>query len=306
VKSYTVSRVEIPQFHVSALNRLASYIQANVTQPAHDLDWQINKYETASQEVTNLNKKLMPDIARLRPAIMRLPKPLLQHITWLIAASHHQSPNTSVFDILNRLYHQHNQQPTEHDICLMSGAQIIPVLPIIQFMQQHIVPSSNYCGHKLLSHLRSLAPALPPNEERQLNTTLSSIHLHLNRTIKPIQHATIPTTPYTELDATLITWPFRHVTNQHVSSFSEKVLNHPVHAHDIKVTWSFLPDRSLVNAGHAAEDALWFDITDAQHFCAIIADGASQSAMGGISAQVISQNLYRLYQHVGLSIPTKD
>jgi hypothetical protein len=287
-------------FDLAALNELVKLIQNNIIKP---IDEQRTKIH-ASQELINQNNELMRDLARLRTAITRLPPSLGQQVTWIFSASQ-SDPKTKLFNILYHLYVHPNQQPTEADICALTGPQIIPVSTIIQFLQEN-VPTTNYRGHKLLAHLRLLAPKLAPNDERHLNIVMEIIHQRIDRTNQIIRNHATPTAEQMELDADQITWPFRNVINQHLDSYATKILNQKDDYPNIETTWSFVPDRTLFDAGHAAEDALWFDTTDAQHFCAIVADGASQSAMGGISAQVISQNLYRLYRHVGSRMPTKD
>lgn len=289
-----------PSFDLAALNKLTKLIQNNIIKPIDEQHTKIH----ASQELINQNNELMRDFARLRTAITRLPPSLRQQVAWIFSASQ-PAPKTKLFNILYNLYIHPHQQPAEADICALTGPQIIPVSTIIQFLQKH-VPTTNYRGHKLLTHLRSLTPVLASNDERQLSIVLDIIHQRIDRTNQIIRNHTTPTDEQMEIAANQITWPFHSFSNQHPPSYATKILNHTVDYPNIETTWSFVPDRTLLDARHAAEDALWFDTTDAQHFCAIVADGASQSAMGGISAQVISQNLYRLYRHVGSRMPTKD
>ncbi|MFN5935051.1 MAG: hypothetical protein ACK46D_12220, partial [Roseiflexaceae bacterium] len=167
----------------------------------------------------------------------------------------------------------------------MVGAQVVPIPPLVDFIRPH-VHAHNYHGHKLLDHLRTLtASVTSPVHDTLFHAMLAVIRriidapytvtdqqlAELADAVKALHDAQVAWPTATTVEAHHMTWPFQPVTNTYVADPTKTLLNHRPAFTDtrLSVTYSFVPDRTLANNDLPAEDMLWFDAVDADHFCAI-------------------------------------
>lgn len=306
----------IPQFHFAAFKRVADYLNE-----IGRMKWETEQYNNKTEFLMQQDKQLNQTLYVLKKAISLLPAHLSRQITWLYATNQQGS---NIYHILHNLLSDSRYQLTDDAICRLAGEQIVPIPPLVEFIRQRIT-TQNYRSHKLLDHLHALtASVISPAHDTLFQAVLEvtqliidAPHAVTDQYIAKLDNAitNLPNTQgdwpaETQVEAHIITWPFQRVENKYVADPTKTLLNQrPVFADNrLSMTYSFAPDRALASAGLPAEDMLWFDATDANHFCAIVADGASQSALGSVAARTICDNLSRLYLHHLIhldTIPTK-
>jgi hypothetical protein len=103
--------------------------------------------------------------------------------------------------------------------------------------------------------------------------------------VDPFAHDTAPTEWF---------WPFRRLDNAHVPDRRAIVGPLSLTSHDaVAVCYAYVPYEASRQYNDDSEDSLWFSVTDSNSFVAVVADGASQSALGGIASNVLCSMVMR-------------
>lgn len=102
-------------------------------------------------------------------------------------------------------------------------------------------------------------------------------------------------------------WPFHQIQNEHIENrYDINISEQPIRVDGMTVHFASIPSDASRQKPSASEDSLWFSISNRNEFVAILADGASQSAFGGIAANVLCTNVMRYIQTHQDTVILKD
>jgi hypothetical protein len=266
-------------------------------------------YITLCNDIANLQQriqKIQTYIKRyttLVNAINNLPSTVRTEILYLSAETNTSS--NQLFDVYQQMLFDSNLDISSM-IQKITNPQFIPHIILLKALANRQIHGSQ---RKLLFHLISLVPDTTTSESDITNCS-SVIEILATSKITLNNHTEFPAIHNKKLhEPKEINWPFTEIKNELFDSRKNITLLTPLlttktndHLH---LSFAFVPNETAIQTEQESEDALWIDYRTPDDYSIIVTDGASQTAFGGISAEIISQNVYRFVKN-HRHMPTDD
>lgn len=266
-------------------------------------------YITLCNDITNLQQRIqqirdyIERYTTLVTAFANLPEIIRTEILYLSAETN--TPNNQLFDVYQQMLFNSNLDISSK-IQEIINTQFIPHIILLKALANQQIHGSQ---RKLLFHLISLVPDTTTSESDITNCS-SVIEILAKAEINPVKPTEFPAIHNKKLhEPKEINWPFTEIKNELFDSRKNITLltsllttktNDYLH-----LSFAFVPNETAIQTEQESEDALWIDYRTPDDYSIIVTDGASQTAFGGVSAEIISQNVYRFvknYRHT----PTND
>jgi hypothetical protein len=169
--------------------------------------------------------------------------------------------------------------------------QALPPAPLMPVLKRH---HKELSAQKLFAHINSFSP-----EYDSVSATSESFLVCVDALRElATEHFSWSTEEKSFSNTTdNWIWPFQKIQNNYIKdNYAIDVPNQPIRKDGMKVRYASIPSDSSRQQNSASEDSIWFTLSNRNEFIAILADGASQSAFGGIASNVLCSMLMRYTQ----------
>lgn len=262
-------------------------------------------YIMLCNDITNLQQRIqqirdyIERYTTLVNATNNLPPTVRDEILYLSAKTN--TPNNQLFDVYQQMLFNSNLDISSM-IQKITNPQFIPHIILLKALANRQIHGSQ---RKLLSHLISLVPDTTTSESDITNCS-SVIEILAKAEINPVKPSEFLAIHDKKLhEPKEINWPFTEIKNELFDSRKDITLLTTKTNDYLHLSFAFVPNETAIQTEQESEDALWIDYRTPDDYSIIVTDGASQTAFGGVSAEIISQNVYRFVKN-HRHMPTDD